>query len=556
MKTYGLQWLALSVMIGGALTGCGGGGAPAPAGNPSAQDMNFGDLRTRISVVSGPVNATGTASTIIGLTGNLSYAAIPLPIGREIAYQQSGIWVINTDGTNRFRIPDSLSYAPQWSPDGTRILLGRDGSDTGIYVISADGSISLYTGYGRDPRWSPDGTRVVYSSYEGNSYEIFVSNADGTNRVRLTNNFVPDYSPTWSPDGTRIAFVREESSGGSSNREIYVINANGTNETRLTQNSVRDENPIWAPNGTRIAFVRYDGASSTAEIYAMNPDGYGQTRLTTNSVNDLNPRWSPDSTRILFVRTESSVGDEVYVMNANGTNQTRLTNNNVTDYNPVWSPDGTRIAFVRSNQIWLMNADGSNQTRLVDGDFPSWGSGHALSLMRVLVGTNGLMGTSAGGFLYGVTISGTGRPFERAGSLMVFDASSRASLRVSPLSPQNPVAVPTFLLTGSNLTLLQWYNFSTQETTRVIGSQGPIAPGGASSILITYDGSTGLPTSFLPYTRSRADESPEIQIENGVQVLRGAFSAVIDASTGENLAPNGATEVRLDLKTGKVLGWK
>ena len=57
-----------------------------------------------------------------------------------------------------------------------------------------------------------------------NRGEIYVMNADGSDRTRLTNNFVNDFDPSWSPDGTKIAFIRD-TDGSGSNWEIYVMNA-------------------------------------------------------------------------------------------------------------------------------------------------------------------------------------------------------------------------------------------------------------------------------------------------------------------------------------------
>ena len=37
--------------------------------------------------------------------------------------------------------------------------------------------------------------------------DIYVTNADGSGRQRLTTNPGPDSDPAWSPDGRKIAFV-------------------------------------------------------------------------------------------------------------------------------------------------------------------------------------------------------------------------------------------------------------------------------------------------------------------------------------------------------------
>jgi len=66
------------------------------------------------------------------------------------------------------------------------------------------------------------------------AFEIYVVNADGSNRTRLTNNSIVDGQPSYSPDGAKILFA----SGDALNPngiEIYVMNADGSNRTRLTK---------------------------------------------------------------------------------------------------------------------------------------------------------------------------------------------------------------------------------------------------------------------------------------------------------------------------------
>jgi Tol biopolymer transport system component len=63
--------------------------------------------------------------------------------------------------------------------------------------------------------------QIVYVSGVVETREIFVMDADGTNKRRLTNNAFADTSPAWSPDGEKIAFMSER----DGNWEIYVMDA-------------------------------------------------------------------------------------------------------------------------------------------------------------------------------------------------------------------------------------------------------------------------------------------------------------------------------------------
>jgi Tol biopolymer transport system component len=157
------------------------------------------------------------------------------PDGKKIAFlrPQDGahnydIYVADVGGsrqrnlTNRW--PEFLMH-PSWSPDGERIAfdssLGLDPNDTwwGIYVINADGTgverLTNTHGYDGKPSWSPDGKKIVFesvrediadeSSRAGNpspdayQSDIYIINADGTSRKRLTDHPEMDGSPAWSP---------------------------------------------------------------------------------------------------------------------------------------------------------------------------------------------------------------------------------------------------------------------------------------------------------------------------------------------------------------------
>ncbi|MBM3213279.1 hypothetical protein FJZ33_13770 [Candidatus Poribacteria bacterium] len=105
-----------------------------------------------------------------------------------------------------------------------------DASFDDIYVMDQDGSnIRRLTNtpgfYDEIPDWSPDGQKIVFCSTRDENLELYVMNADGSDKRNLTKNSVEDYMPSWSPDGKKIAFR----SARDGNYEVYVVDADGKN---------------------------------------------------------------------------------------------------------------------------------------------------------------------------------------------------------------------------------------------------------------------------------------------------------------------------------------
>ena len=217
--------------------------------------------------------------------------------------------------------------------------------------------------------------QIAFVSTRDGNPEIYLMDADGNNRIRLTNHWEEDFQPSWSPDGSRIAFVSNRNGG---KYQIYVMDSNGKNVRKLTA-GISDRNPAWSPDGQKIAFhgigdKEIGRENRKAKIYAVAPDGTNLQKLAGDIPStDLDPAWSPDSQRIAFKSYREDWTGEIYVMDADGKNQKRLTHDMATNGAPAWSPDGSKIAFSAQlanddddTIIAVMDADGSNRKNLTE----------------------------------------------------------------------------------------------------------------------------------------------------------------------------------------------
>ncbi len=238
------------------------------------------------------------------------------PDATRIAYNRgrhnrASTYVMDADGANQTRLTEDSSERRDfhWSPDGTRIVFNLgNANQTKEYlaIINADGTglVSFapddadvlehydevtYTSE-RCPRWSPDGTRIAYVNALDawvDDPEIWTMDADGSNKVQLTDNPHYDGCPRWSPDGTQILY---DGSRGEDYDifEIFVMDANGTNHRLLSEDGA---SPAWSPDGSQIAFI--SDRDGDWEIFVMDADGSNQTQLTFNNDDDLGPVWFP-----------------------------------------------------------------------------------------------------------------------------------------------------------------------------------------------------------------------------------------------------------------------
>jgi TolB protein len=105
-----------------------------------------------------------------------------------------------------------------------------------------------------------------------------------------TSPYGPDWDsePAWSPDGKRIAYT---SAGSNTPRAIYVMNADGTARRRLTFGRTGDGSPAWSPDGREILFTCE--ANRISDICVVGVDGKGRLRLTEDEAENRNPAWQP-----------------------------------------------------------------------------------------------------------------------------------------------------------------------------------------------------------------------------------------------------------------------
>ncbi len=261
---------------------------------------------------------------------------------------------------------------PAWSPDGQSIAFEHAGGDStpGLYIAHIDGSgRRLLVAGGHGPDWSPDGTALVLGI--GFTYQIYRINLASDSVLALTTSGF-NVRAAWAPDGESIAFLSDGVQGGGASG-LWLMNSDGTGLRRLPLNSDSvgssgAGDPAWAPTGDRLATA---GTFFTSRSHFVNRlfvgDTAGRSRswLTPSEVEALEPAWSPTGEWIAYVKAPPGEAGDIWLIRPDGTDDHLLARDG---FHPTWSPDGQRIAFSQRSSdevaVWSVDVSGANPQQI------------------------------------------------------------------------------------------------------------------------------------------------------------------------------------------------
>lgn len=204
--------------------------------------------------------------------------------------------------------------------------------------------------------------------YDSNIWQIATATPHSTPQ-RLLGSTRYEEAPHVSPDGTRIAFISERS--GTS--EVWMSNVDGSNPVRLTWfNGPYTTSPRWSPDGTRIVFAAT--ASGDADLYLVDVDGGVPHRITAATSLDAAPQWSPDGASIYF---GSNRGGSWEIWNwtlATGETQQLTTQGG---YAAQIDPAGAYLYYTKRHidGIWRTPLSGGMETQVLNQlNIDNWGN--------------------------------------------------------------------------------------------------------------------------------------------------------------------------------------
>ncbi len=187
--------------------------------------------------------------------------------------------------------------------------------------------LTFTDGYDAEDTMSPDGSRIVFTSVRNGNPDIYVMNPDGSDVRQLTSDIGDNGGAWFSHDNKKIvyrcfhprgakqikawreSFARREL--GRFPHEICMMDADGSNRVELTNFGAASWAPYFHPDGTKIIFSsNLDGLKSRQpwnfELYTMALDGSDLERITYHEGPDLMPMFSYDGKQLVWISTRNS----------------------------------------------------------------------------------------------------------------------------------------------------------------------------------------------------------------------------------------------------------
>ncbi len=206
-------------------------------------------------------------------------------------YETFDIFTANPDGSNLKQLTTAPGYDAETtiSRQGKLVFTSKRDGDLDIYTMDRNGKnvkrLTNELGYDGGPFWSYDGKQIVYRAYHPQTekekadytallkqnlirptvLDIWVMNADGSNKRQVTHLNKASFAPYFFPDGKRIIFSSNFADPKGRDFDLYLIKTDGTGMERITFNDTFDGFPMFSPDGKKLVFASNRNAKARGD---------------------------------------------------------------------------------------------------------------------------------------------------------------------------------------------------------------------------------------------------------------------------------------------------
>ena len=216
-------------------------------------------------------------------------------------------------------------------PDKSKGYVWGVFNDYDIYVSNANGSdlkvLSASPGYDAEATISPKGDKIVFTSTRDGDLELYTMNLDGSGVKRITHSLGYDggaffswsgknivyrgYHPTDSAEVKEYRALLAEQLVKPGKMEIFICSADGKNNRQLTNNGKANFAPFFLPGDKQIIFASNmnDPKGRFFDLFVINTDGSGLEQITFGGHFNAFPMFSGDGKKIVFVSDRNAKGN-------------------------------------------------------------------------------------------------------------------------------------------------------------------------------------------------------------------------------------------------------
>ncbi len=226
------------------------------------------------------IQLTSNEEDIVGITWH--------PSGEQLVYatQRADVrtgYIVNIDDKHKHKLDiEGFSY-PEFSKKSGQLFYQHRKEKYFIASLSLAKNIisSPFPVIQSDfnhhyPDYSNESGKMVYVSNESGFYELWLANADGTDREKLTSLTQTIRYPKWNNAGTQIAFLAPHENELSD--KIYVFDMQSRKLNVVNSSFVKHNRPTWSYDDSQVISAVY--TKEYTDLFSFNLKTGNEVRLT------------------------------------------------------------------------------------------------------------------------------------------------------------------------------------------------------------------------------------------------------------------------------------
>jgi Tol biopolymer transport system component len=256
----------------------------------------------------------------------------------------------------------NMYYGTSMSRDGSTVATIRQDVTTNLWAVDVETAalrqlttgVNTYDGnFGLSS--TPDGRIIWASGSSGRSIDLWIADADGSNRRRLTNDEDSgEKFPVASGDGKSVVYVREASVGAKATTDVWRMNLDGTAPVQLTS-GIAAAYPHFTADSKSVLFTLNPGPGRS--VYEIPATG-GTPRQLYTEAGGGSP--SPDG-KWFLVDAGNGPGRRLELRSTTSTETRAFAYQGMMRR---WKRDATAFAFIRNANIWIQDLSGDKPRQL------------------------------------------------------------------------------------------------------------------------------------------------------------------------------------------------